>query len=120
MACAAHCVLVAQEPPRTLDDYVRGGRALQRFWLTVTQLGLHLQPEMTPLIFASYARARVRFSADPAMLERGDRIARDLQGLIGKAAETCAVFMARVGAGHAPKARSLRKPLKQLLQNGSS
>ena len=118
MACGAHCVLLAGEPPRTFDDYVMGGRALQRFWLTVTQLGLHLQPEMTPLIFASYARARVRFSGDPAMLERGERIARDLQGLIGTSAESRAVFMARVGAGRAPKARSLRKPLQQLLQNG--
>ena len=118
MACGAHCVLLAGEPPRTFDDYVMGGRALQRLWLTVTQLGLHLQPEMTPLIFASYARARVRFSGNPAMLERGERIARDLQGLIGTSAESRAVFMARVGAGRPPKARSLRKPLQQLLQNG--
>ena len=119
MACGAHCLILAEQPPRTFDDYLTGGRAIQRFWLTVTQLGLHLQPEMTPLIFSSYTRARVRFSGDPVMLKRGEAIARDLQGLIGRSAESCAVFMARVGEGRAPKARSLRRPLAQLLQHDS-
>jgi hypothetical protein len=116
MACGAHCVMVAAEPLHTFDDYLKGGRAIQRLWLTVTQLGLHLQPEMTPLIFASYSRARVRFSGDPVMLERGKQIARELEGLIGTSAGSCAVFMARLGAGRAPNARSLRKPLRELFQ----
>jgi hypothetical protein len=40
------------------DDYVAAGRAMQRFWLTATQLGLQLQPELTPLIFSRYVRER--------------------------------------------------------------
>jgi nitroreductase len=52
LACAAHVVLVADRAPQTLDDYVAAGRALQRFWLTATSLGLQFQPEYTPLIFA--------------------------------------------------------------------
>jgi len=119
LACGAHCLLVASEPPRTFDDYLTAGRAVQRFWLTVAQVGLHLQPEMTPLIFASYVRGGVRFSADPVMLKRGEKIARELEGLIGTSAESCSVFMARLGAASAPKARSLRKPLKRLLQTDS-
>jgi len=119
MACGGHCILVATEPPHTFNDYILAGRAVQRLWLTVTRLGLHLQPEITPLIFASYVRAGVRFSADPVMLKRAEQIATELRGVIGAPAESCAVFMARIGAGRAPKARSLRRPLKQLLQTDS-
>jgi sulfur-carrier protein adenylyltransferase/sulfurtransferase len=119
MACGGHCLLIAPAPPRTFDDYILAGRAMQRLWLTVTRVGLHLQPEMTPLIFASYVHAGVRFSADPVMWKRGVQIARELQGVIGAPAKTCAVFMARIGAGRGPQARSLRRPLKQLLQTDS-
>ena len=52
LRCAAHFVIVADEVPETIDDYLNGGRALQRFWLTAAKLGLQFQPEMTPLIFS--------------------------------------------------------------------
>lgn len=52
LACAAHFVLKARQSPRGIDDYVEAGRAVQRFWLTLTRLGLFMQPEMTPLIFS--------------------------------------------------------------------
>src|SRR5439155_11675854 len=51
LACAAHCVFIAQRVPQNLDDYVEAGRALQRFWLTATSLGLQFQPQYTPLAF---------------------------------------------------------------------
>ena len=75
MACAAHFVLKAKRAPASIDDYVAAGRALQRFWLTMTTLGLYMQPEMTPLIFSKYARENTRFTAN-ARLEGA---ARDLQ-----------------------------------------
>ena len=60
--CAADLVIVAREPLRTIDDYLAGGRAMQRFWLTATKLGLQFQPELTPLILASYIRAGIPFT----------------------------------------------------------
>ncbi|MBB1075407.1 ThiF family adenylyltransferase [Rhodoferax sp. 4810] len=35
--CAAHFVIVAKQPLLTVDDFIAGGRAMQRFWLTATQ-----------------------------------------------------------------------------------
>lgn len=115
LGCAAHFVIAANAPPRTVDDYVAGGRAMQRFWLTATQLGLQFQPEMTPLIFASYTYEGVAFSQKQRSLERAQRLTRDLEGLIGEEALRQAVYMGRVGFGPMPAARSLRLAFSQLL-----
>lgn len=70
LACAAHFMIVAEAEPTGIDDYVAAGRALQRFWLTATLLGLMVQPEMTPVIFARYVREGRRFSRLSGMQEQ--------------------------------------------------
>jgi molybdopterin/thiamine biosynthesis adenylyltransferase/nitroreductase len=113
--CAAHFVIAPERPPRSIDDYVAAGRAMQRFWLTATQLGLQLQPEVTPLAFATYVRAGESFSQTPGSFEAARRITARLSELIGADALERATFMGRVGAGPAPSARSLRLPLARLI-----
>jgi hypothetical protein len=113
-ACAAHFLISARAAPRTVDDYVLVGRAMQRFWLTVTQQGLQLQPEMSPLIFAAYARQDRSFSAAPAIRKRAKALAEHFDRLLAPDAATI-VFMGRIGEGAAPRARSLRRPLAALL-----
>lgn len=113
--CAAHFVLLAEAPPRHIDDYVAAGRAMQRFWLTATQLGLQLQPELTPLIFARYVRERRAFSRTDGMLELAQELALQCQAVLGAVAFDRAVFLGRIGAGPAAQARSLRRPLQDLL-----
>jgi nitroreductase len=51
LRCAAHVLVRPAQPPTQLEDWIRLGMTVQRLWLTVTQLGLHLQPQMTPVIF---------------------------------------------------------------------
>jgi len=114
VACAAHFMLVARQPARNLDDVVDHGRALQRFWLTSTQLGLALQPEMTPLIFARYAREGRQFSSVPGTLETARQLAQGLARQMGDDAAAAGVFVGRIGQGPAVDARSLRKDLNQL------
>lgn len=115
LACAAHFVIVANKPAIEIDDFVAAGRAMQRFWLTATQLGLQLQPELTPLIFARYSRNRVKFSELEGMSESAHRLAVRLAKELGDSNAANAVFMGRVGAGAAATARSLRKPLASLM-----
>jgi nitroreductase len=115
LACAAHLLLVAERRPQRLDDYVAAGRAMQRFWLTATALGLQMQPEMTPLIFARYVREGRVFSATPGMQERAAELSRRGALLVGQGDWDAAVFMARIGAGAPASARSLRRPLRELL-----
>lgn len=117
LACAAHCVLIAAQAPRHLDDYLAAGRALQRFWLTASSLDLQFQPEYTPLVFSRYVRDGVPFTKDRASRVRSEQVAERLRRLIGSADEPRAIFMGRIGAGRRACARSTRIPVERLLQH---
>ena len=117
LGCAAHFVILAARAPADIDARVDAGRAMQRVWLTAARLGLQLQPETTPLIFAGYVREGRRFSSGPAgprLWQRARAVSDGLARLVGDEALGRAVFMARVGHGPAAAARSTRKSLEQL------
>jgi hypothetical protein len=114
IACAAHFALIAEHEPQSIDDYVGAGRSLQRFWLTAAKLGLQLQPEMTPLIFSRYARNGLEFTRDESIRSKAGQLAAELNELLGSSEAVRAMFMGRIGAGHAAKARSLRLSLDRL------
>lgn len=113
LACAAHMVILAPREPVSIDDYIEAGRAVQRVWLTLTQLGLHQQPEMTPLIFDRYVRHGIRFTGEHVVTDGAARLSRQLPGVIG-ADPSRAVWIGRVGAGTAASSRSTRLPLAKL------
>ena len=115
MACGAHFVLLARQAPAGMEDHVQGGRAVQRFWLTATALGLSLQPELTPLIFARYAAQKRRFSVVEGSFDAAQRVATDLARIAGNGIDTRGVFMGRIGVGPPVLSRSLRRPLHSLL-----
>ncbi|MTV41720.1 nitroreductase family protein [Duganella radicis] len=120
LACAAHFVLVAERRPQRVDDYIAAGRAVQRFWLTATAQGLQLQPELTPLIFSRYVREGRVFSSVPGMQEQARQLSQQGAALVGAADWEAAVFMGRIGAGAPARARSLRRPLSELLMPSGS
>jgi molybdopterin/thiamine biosynthesis adenylyltransferase len=113
--CAAHFAIVADKPLNTIDDYLVGGRAMQRFWLTASRLGLQFQPEMTPLIFSSYIREKVEFTGDQRAHQQAEALKMQLDALLGEETASRSVFMGRVGFGELPASRSLRQTLQQLL-----
>ncbi len=112
LRCAAHFIIVADEPRNKTADYLEGGRATQRFWLTATKLSLQLQPEMTPLIFSTYSREGRRFTDSKDKLSEADTLRLELDAL--SEGEVDAVFMGRLGFGTSASSRSLRKTLQQL------
>lgn len=115
LRCAAHVLLRAQKPPNTLEDHVRAGVALQRLWLTASAAGLHLQPEMTPVIFRWYARAGRAFSTSPSVLNAASALAALFERLAGAGPDDGFVFFCRVGISRAPRSRSLRRDLGELM-----
>ncbi len=120
LMCAAHFALLAPTPPRTPEDHVAAGTAVQRFWLAAERCGVRLQPQTTPLIFAGYAREGIPFTGRRAARARAREILGRLEGLLGgKEAAARAVFMGRVGYGRPAGARSLRLPLDRLVTGGS-
>lgn len=114
IACSAHFVILAEREPESVDDYVAAGRAIQRFWLTLTKLGLFMQPELTPLIFATYVRNSVSFTQLERKEKEAEKIESQVNQLVG-ADSSHAVFMGRVGAGPPPTVRSERLPLEELM-----
>lgn len=115
VACGAHYAILARRKPESIDDYIAAGRAVQRVWLTITSLRLWQQPTMTPLIFSRYVREHRSFTSHQGAAELARRIAQRFARLLGEEASTRAVWMARLGAGAEPQARSLRKPLAELM-----
>jgi Nitroreductase family len=114
VACAAHFVIVAERAAESIDDCVEAGRAVQRFWLTATALGLVQQPEMTPLIFGAYVRRGTAFTTVEAVRAAATRLTVESAALIGSGIE-CAVWMGRVGTGPTAACRSIRKPLNNMV-----
>lgn len=114
LACGAHFVLLAAEPPLGVDHNVRAGRAMQRFWLTATRLGLMLQPELTPLIFARYAKEGRIFSSTPGSVGAACRVNDGLARVMGADVPVNGVFIGRVGYAPFPTARSVRRELSAL------
>lgn len=119
ICCAAHFALIAKEKPQTVQDYLNAGRALQRFWLTATQLNLQLQPEMTPLIFFGYIRDKHVFTQEEELVAYAEKLSNRFTGLLGESVAERAVFMGRIGQGKPAHARSLRLSAEQLLKTHS-
>lgn len=116
LLCAAHFAIVAHKAPQTVDDYVAIGRAVQRFWLTATSLGLQLQPELTPLIFGRYVREGRQFSDMPGATETAERLAIRLDEILLDVPASQVAFLGRIGNGTAARSRSLRLPVGRLSQ----
>lgn len=99
----AHAAVVCDRPPQLIDDYVAAGRCVQRFWLTATSLGLQKQPEITPLIFARFAREGRAFTRSAQALVLAQEVAAAAEQVLGGDLPNI-VWLARLG--HAPAARS--------------
>ncbi|MEO6562075.1 MAG: molybdopterin biosynthesis protein MoeY [Nitrosospira sp.] len=114
LRCAGHFVLLRNEEPQGIEDNVAAGRAVQRFWLTATQLGLQLQPAMTPLIFTRYVTQEIRLSQVKSAVQQAKGLAVVLERLACKQSSRI-MFMGRIGHGQLPQARSMRLSLEDLL-----
>ena len=114
--CAAHLLIRPKISPECLEDWVSLGVAMQRVWLSATQNGLHLQPEMTPVIFRWYSRSGSRFSAIPEFSLRSENLAQNFEYLANASKADPFGFFGRVGVSSVPQSRSVRLGLDYLVQ----
>jgi len=106
------------DPMERINQLLRAGQAVQRFWLTASKRGLALQPCLATLAFAHYGRSGEPFTVSAperrkaaGLARRVDRDLRDPQSLF---------FLGRIGYPTAKlESRSLRLPLAQLIQGGA-
>jgi len=117
--CGAHFLICAKRKPENVEDYINGGRAMQRFWLTATQQGLQLQPEMTPLIFAKYIQDRRIFTGDADAANAATYLAYNLGQKFSRQNIEQGVFMGRIGHSRPPSARSTRFSVAKLIRDSN-
>ena len=115
LACAAHILMRPIQQPSGLIDHVKAGIALQRLWLTTTALGLHLQPEMTPVIFRWYSRSDRYFSKYSTISRQAKILTKDFEVMTAANADDAFSFFCRVGYAPRPSSRSVRMPLSNLI-----
>ena len=116
LCCAAHLLVRPVHAPAGLRDWVDLGISVQRIWLTATHLDLHLQPQMTPVIFRWYARAGRHFSTEPTLFEQALKLSDNFEKLVNATPSDHFGFLARVGNGQVPRSRSIRQDLASLMK----
>jgi nitroreductase len=113
--CSAQIALIADREPASLADRIAAGRPAQRLWLTAATLGLQMQPQYTPLVFARYAREGRPFTTDARARGEALGVATQLEAMLGEGAAKRAVWLARIGPARPVAGRSLRLPLSTLI-----
>ncbi len=117
LCAAAHFTLASKKPlnKNDTDALLTMGGAIQRFWLTITKLGLALQPSYAALVFGYLGSRRIAFSKEEILNKKAQKLAANFAQLYEKYINDI-VFMGRVGipAGILDS-RSLRKPLNEML-----
>ncbi len=116
--CAAHFALIAEKESQSVEENLQAGRAIQRFWLTATKLGLQLQPEMTPLIFSGYINQKLTFTGEQRLIAYAEKLSNCFAELLEGKKKGAVVFMARIGCGEAVYARSIRLSVSKLMGRG--
>lgn len=117
LACGAHFAIVANNKPTTIDDFVNGGRALQRFWLAATKSELHVQPEYTPIVFHEYFKNNIDFSKHNFASTLASNISEKFVRIIGSDLADKTVYLGRIGHSNNVFSRSVRLQLKTLIKS---
>jgi molybdopterin/thiamine biosynthesis adenylyltransferase len=98
------------------EDFVRGGRSMQRLWLTAQSLDLAVQPlSALPFLFARLSRGSVdAFSQQlrQALQELRQRYLR----LFDLAPHCGEVLLVRIARATPSRVRALRRPISEVLQ----
>lgn len=115
IACASHLLLRPKCRQSGLADHLAAGIAMQRLWLTASSLGLHLQPEMTPVIFRWYAQSKQQISQKPQINTGAIALARQFEQISSAGPDDGFAFFCRCGNSRTPHARSIRKALRDLM-----
>lgn len=102
-------------PAYNLKSFFEGGRSLERFWLTATNLGLAVHPLISPL----YLFPRVLNANEEGISSENAKELRELRSEFVKVFKTqeneAEVFLAKIAIAEEPLLKTLRLPIDQVL-----
>jgi len=97
------------------EDFVRGGEALERIWLTATRHGLAFQP-ITGIIFLLLRLRLVKGEGlSPTHRRLLERLERPFRELFSEAANETPIMLFRLGIAPPPSGRAPRRAVEQVL-----
>lgn len=112
-AASALCLITL--PKHELKSFFEGGRAMERFWLAATGLGLAVHPLISPL----YLFPRIVYGNGEGIDPKFVPVLRDLRKkfceLTDMGDDRAEVFLAKVAVAPEPELKSFRLPLEKTL-----
>ena len=112
-AASALCLITL--PKYELKSFFEGGRAMERFWLAATDLGLAVHPLISPL----YLFPRIVYGNGEGIDPKFVPVLRDLRKrfceLTNMSDDRAEVFLAKVAIAPEPELKSFRLPLEKTL-----
>jgi hypothetical protein len=115
MAVTGASALAAITVPRGgPGEYVRGGQALERFWIETTRLGLSMQPCSPVFLYATSAADLLGLGGERDADELARQQAR-FADFLGLEETEVLIMVLRVFSSEPPSVRSIRRPLDEVL-----
>ena len=119
-AVRASSALAAITIPRADPTwYVRGGEAVERFWLATERLGLAVQPVSPLFVFAKGEEDLVQLAGE-RHLDEIFKLSERFDGLLELDDGEAVALLLRVFDAPRPSSRSIRLPLERVLGSSSS
>jgi hypothetical protein len=99
------------------EQILRAGLAIQRFWLTATNLRLAMQPALATVIFADHGARGTEFTDQRDLRLKAASLASRFENILSMVPADC-VFLGRIGepVGPPSASRSVRRPLDDLIR----
>ncbi len=116
---ASSALGVISLPDLGIDNAYQGGRAMQRFWLKASSLGLLAHPVGAPIFMGIHGLWDKDGILSAEEHKEAGAILDEFAGIIGAGAAR-PFFMLRLGRAGEPTARSLRLPISELFHSVSS
>ena len=112
---SAAAMVMITLPKYSLQNYFNGGRAMERFWLAATQLGIAVYPMISPF----YLFPRILHGAgewlDTKSIKELTQVRNQFNQLTGFGDNQAEVFIAKLSKAAPPAIKSLRLPLEDVL-----
>jgi hypothetical protein len=112
---SASCLAMVSMPSDTPIDFLKGGRAVQRIWLSASKLEISFQP-MSPstFLFSKLSGGDTKeFSNE--IIQKLKKLRLDFVELLSLKPGIGEIFIFRLFKAEEPKVRSLRLPLEDIL-----
>ena len=102
-------------PRVAMSQYLLGGRAMERMWLTAQARGLAVHPMATlPYLFSRVFRGEGE-GLERTTIEQARRLREPYRRLFDVGEDTAEVLLFRVSQAEPTEARALRRPLADVL-----